>query len=76
MANKGLVSNGELARALRISTGYVNNLCRRLEKWGVLRPYRDPVSGRILWSIAGTRVSQLVLKGAEEEGVRENSKSY
>ena len=56
-----LVGNGELAERLGLSTGYVNYLCRKLEKWGVLRAYRDPVSGRILWSIADTKTARLVI---------------
>lgn len=62
VASKGLVGNGELAKKLGMSTGYVNNLCRRLEKWSVLRAYRDPVNGRILWGIASTKTAKLVLE--------------
>jgi DNA-binding MarR family transcriptional regulator len=61
VASNNFVGNGELARELNMSTGYVNYLCRKLEKWGVLRAYRDPVSGRILWALAETKTAELVL---------------
>ena len=62
LSSAKVASNKELAERLGLSTGYVNYLCRKLEKWGVLRAYRDPVSGRILWSLTETRTAWLVIK--------------
>ena len=34
-----------------ISVGYVSNILRKLEKWHVARPYKNPTNGRLLWTI-------------------------
>jgi len=43
---KELVKQG-----IDISVGYVTNILRKLEKWYVARPYKNPVNGRLLWTI-------------------------
>ena len=47
---------GEVRRKLLkyeidISIGYVSNILRKLEKWGVVRAYKNPANGRLLWTI-------------------------
>lgn len=39
---------------------YVSSYLRRLEKWGVLRPYRDPDNGRLLWWRADSKVAEMI----------------
>lgn len=68
------VSAGELARGVsrllskEYSPGYVSVYLKRLEKWGVVRPYRDPVNGHLLWWRADTKISEII---AEELGRQE-----
>ena len=40
-----------LKQGINISVGYVSNILRKLEKWGLARPYKNPVNGRLLWTI-------------------------
>jgi len=60
------VGAGELARQLNqllsrdYSPGYVSVYLKRLEKWGVVRPYKDPVSGHLLWWPTDSRVAEML----------------
>jgi len=60
------VSAGELSRMVSkllgkdYSPGYVSVYLKRLEKWGVVRPYKDPVSGHLLWWRADTKTAELI----------------
>ena len=68
------VPAGEIARELNkilrtsFSPGYVSVYLKRLEKWGVLRPYRDPTNGHLLWWRADSRTAELL---SEEIGRQE-----
>lgn len=65
---------GEIARQLNkllgssYTAGYVSVYLRRLEKWGAVRPYKDPTNGRLLWWRANSRVADMI---AEELGKHE-----
>jgi len=55
------MSAGAIARELNrllgtsYTPGYVSVYLKRLEKWSVVRPYRDPTNGRLLWWRADSR---------------------
>lgn len=40
-----------LKQGINISVGYISNILRKLEKWYIARPYKNPTNGRLLWSI-------------------------
>jgi len=40
-----------LKQGIDISVGYVSNILRKLEKWYVARPYKNPTNGRLLWTV-------------------------
>ena len=52
--------NRLLKRSYTVS--YVCVYLKRLEKWGVLRPYKDPVSGHLLWWRADSTVADMISK--------------
>ena len=60
------VSAGEIAMQLNkilntsYTPGYISVYLKRLERWGVVRPYRDPVNGHLLWWRADTRTAELI----------------
>ena len=73
-------SAGALARQIsrlagrEYSHAYVSSYLRRLERWGVVRPYRDPSNGRLLWWIADTRAAGMLreeLRRAEMKRILE-----
>ena len=71
------VSAGKLARELTKLLGknytpaYISSYLRKLEKWGVVRPYRDPSNGHLLWWPADTKTAELL---KEELGKQEMKK--
>ncbi len=52
----------ELNRLLSSSytAGYVSVYLKRPEKWGVVRPYKDPMNGKLLWWKADSRVADML----------------
>ena len=67
-------SAGSIAREVNkimgsnYSPSYISVYLKRLEKWGVVRCYRDPTNGHLLWWRADTKTSELI---ATEIGRRE-----
>ena len=59
---------GEIFRKLgrilsrEFTTGHVSALLRKLERWGIARPYRSPFNGHLLWSIAETKTVELLVE--------------
>jgi len=53
-----------LSRVLNkeFTTGHVNALLRKLERWGIARVYRSPHSGHLLWSAAETKTVILLVE--------------
>jgi len=57
---------GEVVRRLEgifgrpFTTGHVSALLRKLERWGVARPYRSPYNGHLLWTAAETKTANLL----------------
>ena len=49
---------------------YVSTYLRRLEKWGVVRPYRDPSNGRLLWWRADTKVADMIAEELQRAEMR------
>ena len=39
---------------------YVSTYLRRLEKWGVVRPFKDPNNGHLLWWRADSRAAEMI----------------
>ena len=67
------LQSGEIRRELLkqgidISVGYVSNILRKLEKWSVARPYKNPINGRLLWVIKESKATEII---AEELRRRE-----
>ena len=60
------VSAGEIAKELNkllrtnYTPGCISVYLKRLEKWGVVRPYRDPTNGHLLWWRADTKTAELL----------------
>ena len=60
------VSAGEVAKQLskllgrNYSPGYISVYLKRLERWGVVRPYRSPINGHLLWWRADTKTAELI----------------
>lgn len=71
------VGSGAIAREISKLLGrkydhaYVSTYLRQLEKWGVVRPYRDPNNGRLLWWRADSRAAEML---AEEISKQEMKK--
>jgi len=54
---------GEIRKKLQginISVGYVSNILRKLEKWSVTRPYKNPINGRLLWVIKESKAAEII----------------
>jgi len=56
LENNTPLQAGEIRRELikqgiDISVGYISNILRKLEKWYIARPYKNPMNGRLLWAI-------------------------
>ena len=60
------LSSGRIAKEIsrilgrEYSHAYVSTYLKRLEKWGVVRPYRDPTNGRLLWWCADTKTAEMI----------------
>jgi len=60
------VSAGKLARQISMLLGrhyspaYVSVYLRKLEKWGVVKAYKDPASGHLVWWKADTKARELI----------------
>ena len=72
---------GEIARRLEkvfgkpFTTGYVSALLRKLEKWGIARPYRSPYNGHLLWTIAETKTVELLAETLKKREVEKLMKT-
>jgi len=72
---------GEIARRLAkifgkpFTTGHISALLRKLEKWGVVRPYRSPYDGHLLWSIADTKTVELLVETIKKREVEQLMKT-
>lgn len=70
------MSAGELARKVSgllgrtYGSSYVSAYLKRLEKWGVVRPYRNPANGHLLWWPAETRTAEMVRSELERSEVK------
>jgi len=70
------VGAGEIAEELSKMLGkwyshaYVSTYLRRLERWGVVRPYRDPNSGRLLWWRVNTKTAELISEELQKSELR------
>jgi len=63
-----------VGRGVGISVGYVSSILKKLERWGVVRPYRNPSNGRLLWVPKESRATELLaeeLRKREVEAVAE-----
>ena len=49
-----------LELGIDISVGYVSNILKKLEKWHVARPYKNPANGRLLWVIKESKATELI----------------
>ena len=56
----GEVRKRLLKYGIDISVGYVSNILRKLEKWYVVRPYKNPVNGRLLWVIKESKATEII----------------
>jgi len=61
------VSAGELAKQIsrlldrEYSSSYISAYLKRLEKWGFVRPFKNPVNGHLLWwRPAETRITEII----------------
>lgn len=62
-----------LKQGIDISVGYVSNMLRKLEKWYIARPYKNPANGRLLWTI---RESSKAVEIIAEELRKQETKSF
>ena len=49
---------------------YVSSYLRRLEKWGVVRPFKDPNNGRLLWWRADSRAAEMVAEEISKQEMK------
>jgi len=49
-----------LEQGINISVGYVSNILRKLEKWCVARPYKNPANGRLLWVVKESKATEII----------------
>lgn len=67
------IAAGKIAKQISILLGrdyspaYVSVYLRKLEKWGVVKAYKDPSNGHIVWWKADTKARELI----EQELVKE-----
>jgi len=70
------VSAGELSRMVsrvlgrEYSPGYVSVYLKHLEKWGVVRAFRNPVNGHLLWWRADTKTAELIGEELQKSELR------
>lgn len=62
----------EISRLLnkRYDHAYVSTYLRQLEKWGVVRPYKDPNNGRLLWWRADSRVAEMLAEEISKQEMK------
>lgn len=49
--------SSEVGRLTGLSQGYAYTLLKKLERWGVVEPLRDPVNGKTMFKPSGKRVA-------------------
>jgi DNA-binding MarR family transcriptional regulator len=54
------VHPSDVSRKLGISIGYASNILRKMEKWNVLKPVRDPVNGKIAFIVKDSTAARLL----------------
>ena len=65
LENNTPLQAGEIRRELikqgiDISVGYISNILRKLEKWYIARPYKNPMNGRLLWVIKESKATEII----------------
>ena len=76
LSSDGPVQAGDVKRRLEgygidISTGYVSKLLQKLEKWGVARPFKSPMNGRLLWVAKPSRATELLVAELRKKEAQE-----
>jgi len=59
-----------LKQGIDISVGYVSNILRKLEKWSVARPYKNPMNGRLLWVIKESKAAEIIAEELRKQGTK------
>lgn len=56
----GEIGERLLELGINISVGYVSNILKKLEKWHVARPYKNPANGGLLWVIKESKATEII----------------
>jgi len=66
-----LIHASDISRKLGISVGHAYLLLKKLEKWGVLKGFRDPSNGRLGFRPASSKTAELVAEEIRKRKVKE-----
>ena len=69
-----IVHASYIAKELGMNPGYVYKLMRKLEKWGILKGFKDPVNGKLAFKPSNSRATQLPAEELKKRKVRELGK--
>jgi len=67
----------EIARVLKeklgekVNPGYVYNILKKLEKWHVVEPVKDPVNGKLAFRPSSKKVAELLRQEIEKRKARD-----
>ena len=70
-----LIHASDVAKMLGISVGHAYLLLKKLEKWGVLKGFRDPSNGRLAFRPGSSKVAELVAEEIRKRKVKEIEES-
>ena len=56
-SSKRPLHSSEVGKMIGIGQGYAYNLLKKLERWGVVEPVRDPANGKTMFKPSSKRVA-------------------
>ncbi|MEM4448203.1 MAG: hypothetical protein QW219_02175 [Fervidicoccaceae archaeon] len=63
--------SSEVGKQLGIGQGYAYNLLKKLERWGIVEPLRDPANGKTMFRPSGRKVAQMLSEELRKRRVGE-----
>jgi len=54
-----------------VSVGYVSNILRKLEEWGLIRAFRNPINGRLIWVIKDfSKIAEVLVEEMRKQEIK------
>ena len=63
--------SSEVGRLTGLSQGYAYNLLKKLEKWGIVEPLRDPSNGKTMFRPSSKKIARLLSEEMRKRRVEE-----